>query len=247
MLLIYVFGVQPAEPTPTWVHRVHTSSPDYRFWPQPPHLSAANFSQPAIPHSLALNSRSASKISTVATSSENFGCHALDPVWHLHLADQIPENNHIGANNDNHDHPSTVGWVVIRCYFLYFLAQALYHCQPRESAGQTYHRGHRHHHHFHRHHQNHTNDCNWASKRTHWRPDWLGLLKNCPHLQSEWRQQRGRTTIAYILKASPTTPTGPKKNWTFRKFVQICHEMAQKWPKMPQSGPNMTQNGPTWP
>ena len=95
MLRIYVFGVQPAEPTPTWVHRVHTSSPDYRFWPQPPHLSAANFSQPAIPHSLALNSRSASKISTVATSSENFGCHALDPVWHLHLADQVPENNHI--------------------------------------------------------------------------------------------------------------------------------------------------------
>ena len=32
-----------------------------------------------------------------------------------------------------------VGWVVIevRCYFLYFLAEALSHCQPRESAGQT--------------------------------------------------------------------------------------------------------------
>ena len=32
-----------------------------------------------------------------------------------------------------------VGWVVIevRCYFLYFLAEALSLCQPRECAGQT--------------------------------------------------------------------------------------------------------------
>ena len=34
---------------------------------------------------------------------------------------------------------NAVGWVVIevRCYFLYFLAEALSLCQPRESAGQT--------------------------------------------------------------------------------------------------------------
>ena len=58
-----------------------------------------------------------------------------------------------------------------------------------------------------------------------------------------WMSEKG----PYILKASPTTPMGPQKNWTFRKFVQICHEMAQKWPKMTQSGPNMTSKGPKWP
>ena len=52
---------------------------------------------------------------------------------------------------------------------------------------------------------------------------------------------------AYILKESPATSTGPQKNWTFRKFFQKCHEMAQKWPKMAQSGTNMTQNGPKMP
>ena len=51
----------------------------------------------------------------------------------------------------------------------------------------------------------------------------------------------------YILKATPTTPTEPQKNWTFRKFVQKCHEMAQKWPQMTQSGPNVTQKGPKLP
>ena len=70
--------------------------------------------------------------------------------------------------------------------------------------------------------------------------------------------------IAYILKASPMTPTGPKKIWTFLKFVQRCRKMAQKWPKMTQNapkwpkydpkwpkmvqhGPRMTQNDPKWP
>ena len=28
--------------------------------------------------------------------------------------------------------------IEVRCYFLYFLAEALSFCQPRESAGQTY-------------------------------------------------------------------------------------------------------------
>ena len=58
----------------------------------------------------------------------------------------------------------------------------------------------------------------------------------------------------YILKATPTTPTEPQKNWTFRKFVQKCHEMAQKWPKMILKGPKITPkwpkitpNGPKWP
>ena len=66
---------------------------------------------------------------------------------------------------------------------------------------------------------------------------------------------------SYILKASPTTPTGPQKNLN---FPQICPNMPRngpkmtqnapkwpkydpKWPKMVQHGPRMTQNDPKWP
>ena len=66
---------------------------------------------------------------------------------------------------------------------------------------------------------------------------------------------------AYILKASPRTPTGPQKNLN---FPQICPNMPRngpkmtqnapkwpkydpKWPKMVQHGPRMTQNDPKWP
>ena len=77
------------------------------------------------------------------------------------------------------------------------------------------------------------------------------------HLQSPCKISAGVVfelfpfnTGAYILKASIGTPTIPQKNWTFRKCVQKCHKMAQKWPKWPnkaQSGPNITPNGPKWP
>ena len=67
--------------------------------------------------------------------------------------------------------------------------------------------------------------------------------------------------IAYILNASPMTPTGRK---TFFNFPQICPNMPwngpkmtqnvpkwpkydPKWPKMVQHGPRMTQNDPKWP
>ena len=71
-----------------------------------------------------------------------------------------------------------------------------------------------------------------------------GIVFVIAQKDAEWRQQRGRTTIAYILKASPTTPTGPQQNLN---FPQICPNMpqnAQKWPKNYPKWPKITQNGP---
>ena len=48
----------------------------------------------------------------------------------------------------------------------------------------------------------------------------------------------------YILKANPTIPTEPQKNWTFRKFGPKMDKNDPKWPKVAQNGQRMTQNSP---
>ena len=51
----------------------------------------------------------------------------------------------------------------------------------------------------------------------------------------------------YILKASPTTPTEPQKNWTFHKFVQKWPKKGQKWPKMTPNDPKWFKMAQKWP
>ena len=64
----------------------------------------------------------------------------------------------------------------------------------------------------------------------------------CGRCHPRWREIMCRMTFSfnmmtYILKVSPTTPTGPQKNLN---FPQIC-------PNMPRNGPKMAKNDPKCP
>ena len=92
----------------------------------------------------------------------------------------------------------------------------------------------------------------WNRSISGWAPNGVqALFRFWVKLPNNLLQGYSRTLSAHtFLKRTRRPEPGRKTFWTFRKFVQICHEMAQKWPKMTQnvqSDPNMTQNGPAWP